>query len=215
MVGERVRVKADPFPHAVVDYWWDEDLLGEVLAEFPDPLDHRWKRYDSSTELKREGGEHLFGEATRSLFRSIEATGPLLAARFGLPPLTMELVGGGYHLIPPGGLLMVHTDFNRSPVTRRYRRLNLLVYLNREWKDEKHGGALELWDERGPSVRVVPEYNRTAVFQTSSRSWHGHPDPVKERFRRSVAAYFYTDEPPADFTSEHDTVWHPASLVRS
>jgi Rps23 Pro-64 3,4-dihydroxylase Tpa1-like proline 4-hydroxylase len=205
-----IHVVPKPFPHAKVYGWWPIDLLEEVLAEFQAAEKDlsRWKHFDGPNEEKYEGGPHLFGEATHSLVRSIRATAPRLSQVFDLPSLTMELTGGGYHLIQPGGLLNVHTDFSVSPATRRYRRVNLLIYLNRKWDPNRNGGVLELWDDEGPSRTIVPEFNTTALFVTSSRSWHGHPEPVADRPRRSFAAYFYTPEQPPDFTDQ-DTVWHP------
>lgn len=205
-------VKTEPFPHMVVDGAWDPDLLRRVLAEFPAEDDPRWRQFGGENESKLEGGPALWGPATRQLFEGIRSLIPTLEASFGIPGLSMETVGGGYHVIPVGGYLAVHTDFNRSPDTMRHRRLNLLVYLNRGWGADD-GGELELWDDEGPSVRIAPEMNRTAVFATSDRSWHGHPSPTK-RARRSVAAYFYTDAPPAGYTTAHSTVWHPNGQVR-
>lgn len=200
-------VEIVPFRHAVVDGWWDEELLAEVVAEFPDRDDPRWRRYQNARERKMEGPPSLWGDATRRLFSEMEERTPLLEAMFAIDGMHMETVGGGYHLIAPGGLLDIHTDFNRSPRTQRFRRLNLLVYLNAGWDDE--GGQLEMWDESGCVKRVAPEWNRTVVFESSSSSWHGHPHPAS-RWRRSVAAYFFSDEPPAGFAGEQSTVWHPA-----
>lgn len=206
------RVTPEPFPHVVADGWWDTGLLREVAAEFPNPSAPGWRRYDSSAERKLEGPPGLWGRATRELFELIGSPDMAicLAEMFGTPGLQMETVGGGYHLIPPGGYLGIHTDFSRSPRTGRHRRLNLMVYLNEDWQDP--GGHLELWDADGPAVDVVPELSRTVVFETSSTSWHGHPKPAA-RERRSVAAYFFTDEPSPGYAGERSTVWHPG--VRS
>jgi Rps23 Pro-64 3,4-dihydroxylase Tpa1-like proline 4-hydroxylase len=116
------------------------------------------------------------------------------------------VVGGGYHLIPPGdGRLALHIDFNRSPDTGLFRRLNFLVFLNEGWDDP--GGRLQLGDDGGGVAReIVPQFNRTVVFATSDRSWHGHPRPAA-RWRRSVAAYFFSWQPPADYVGDHSTVW--------
>jgi len=208
-----VSVVTEPFPHMVVDDAWDPDLLARVLAEFPADDDPRLRRFGNAEERKLEGGPEFWGPATHEMFAGIESLIPSLERAFGIPGLSMELVGGGYHVIPVGGYLAVHTDFNRSPVTGLHRRLNLLVYLNEDWKADD-GGQLELWDDEGPSVRIDPEFNRTAVFATSDRSWHGHPEPTK-RVRRSVAAYFYSREEPEGYAGEHSTVWHPRGAVRA
>ncbi len=55
--------------------------------------------------------------------------------------------GAGPHQILPGGFLKVHADFNWHPMLKLDRRLNLLVYLNRDWREE-YGGHLELWDTK-------------------------------------------------------------------
>jgi Rps23 Pro-64 3,4-dihydroxylase Tpa1-like proline 4-hydroxylase len=203
-----VKITDHPFPHFVEDDMWEPALLARVLDEFPPTTAPGWKRYSNSLERKLEGPPGLWGPATRELFAQIEKLGPELESAFGINGLTMETVGGGYHCIEPGGFLQMHTDFSISPRTRRYRRLNLLIYLNENWTDP--GAHLELWDDNGPAVDIAPEFNRTVVFQTSSKSWHGHPKPAA-RVRRSVAAYFFTAEPPPDFGGEQSTVWHPGA----
>lgn len=205
---DRLTVVTEPFRHVVVDGWWDAELLAAVVGEFPDPDAPGWRRYENGLERKLEGPPGLWGPWTRDLIAEIGARTPLLEEAFGIPDLQMETVGGGYHCIAPGGYLKVHHDFNRSPRTGRHRRLNLLIYLNEDWQDP--GGHLQLWDADGPVVDVSPEFNRTVVFETSDHSWHGHPVGA-QRWRRSVAAYFFTDAAPDGYTADHSTVWHPSA----
>lgn len=196
-----------PFPHLVADGYWDDDLLQDVLNEFPDPDIPGWKRYEGANEKhKLEGPPGIWGPRTRDLFNEIRGIGDQLQKIFGTPKLHMETIGGGYHCIQPGGLLQMHTDFSISPRTGRHRRLNVIIYLNHDWYDE--GGHLQLWDDEGPCVDVPPDFNRMVIFETSDHSWHGHPVPA-ERWRKSVAAYFFTEEPSAGYKGEQSTVWHP------
>ena len=197
---------ADPFPHFVADGWFERNLLRDVLGEFPNPHTPGWRRANNARERKLGGGPDMWGPATDEYFAILTSRADELAELFGLPTLHMESVGGGYHLIEPGGFLDVHTDFSRSPGSGRFRRLNVLTFLGIEWKDSD-GGALELWDTDGPRVRVLPEFGRTVAFVTSATSWHGHPVPTR-RHRRSLAGYFFTDEQPDGFR-EQSTVWHP------
>lgn len=201
-------VDTSPFRHSVVDGWWDEELLRDVHAEFPDPQVPGWRRYSNSLERKLEGPPALWGERTRELFKTIEACTPELEQAYGIEGLHMETIGGGYHCIAPGGYLHVHTDFNRSTKTKHHRRLNLLIYLNDGWDDD--GGHLELWNAGAREASIAPEFGRTVVFETSDHSWHGHPKPA-QRWRRSVAAYFFTEEPPPGYHGDHSTVWHPGA----
>lgn len=197
-------LQTHPFRHLVVDGWWPEADLRAVLAEFPALSAPGWKRYANSTERKNEGPPRLWGPATRGMFALIKSRIPELEDLFGIPNLEMETVGGGYHLIEPGGYLNIHSDFSISPHTGRFRRLNVLLYLNDGWDDE--GGHLELWDGDGPVVDIVPEFGRTVVFETSATSWHGHPRHAS-RERRSIAAYMFTDEKPPDYAGDQSTVW--------
>jgi hypothetical protein len=206
---EQLQVKLHPFPHLVMDGLFQPKLLESVVGEFPSPSAPGWRAFSNSTERKLEGSDpRMWGVATTLILHQMALQAPGLAKAFGTPPLTMETVGGGYHLIEPGGYLAMHADFSRSPATRKYRWLNMLVYLNHDWGPE-NGGELQLWDDDGPAVSVVPEFNRTVVFRTSGSSWHGHPKPVVGRPRRSVAAYFYADEPAPGYLGDHSTRWHP------
>lgn len=193
----------DPFPHCVQDGLWDSRLLERVCEEFPHPGVDRWIRYDNDHELKYHGDTPVWGPRTRELLRQFGTLTGELSELFEIPELTMETVGGGMHLIPPGGYLKMHTDFNRSPDSNLYRRLNLLCYLNPVWGEEP-GGCLMLGEHR--EVVIRPEFNRTVIFESTDRSWHGHPAP-NHRWRLSVAAYYFSPEPPDGYREDHSTVW--------
>lgn len=193
-----------PFPHAIVDDHWPDKLLRDVAAEFPAPGASGWITYCTANGdiSKYEGPPEMWGPSTYELFGKLERFAPQLSQAFDIPDLHMETFGGGYHLIPPGGKLGMHVDFNRSASTETYRRLNLLIYLNDDWNDNR--GALELG--LGRLVVIRPEFGRMVVFATSDRSWHGHPEP-SNRWRASIAAYYFSTEPPPDYTHRHETVW--------
>jgi hypothetical protein len=121
------------------------------------------------------------------------------------------LEGGGLHQIARGGRLAVHADFSVHPRLGLDRRLNLLLYLNRDW-DEDWGGELELWsgDMSRCAKKVAPAFNRLVVFKTTDRSFHGHPDPLDcpaGVARRSIALYYYSNgRPRSERSRRHDSV---------
>ena len=121
-----------------------------------------------------------------------------------------HLRGGGLHEIRRGGTLGVHADFNLHPRLKLYRRLNLLIYLNKDW-NEAWGGALELWDGQRCVRAISPLFNRAVLFDTSNFSYHGHPhalDCPPDRSRKSVALYYYSLECPSETDrTEHGTVF--------
>ena len=115
-------------------------------------------------------------------------------------------------MIPRGGRLGVHADFNIHKKLGLDRRLNLLLYLNYNWQPE-WGGELELWDKDVQSKvkGYLPVANRVVVFSTTDIAFHGHPDPLncpKGMYRRSIALYYYTKGRPAEEQSgAHSTVF--------
>lgn len=132
--------------------------------------------------------------------------------------------GGGVHQIERGGHLGVHADFNVYERLRLDRRLNLLLYLNRDWQEE-WGGHLELWNSGMTTCerRVLPIFNRCVIFSTTDSSYHGHPDPLRcppHRTRRSLATYYYSNGRPVEEQSDgHSTLFrerpHESIMLRS
>jgi len=107
-----------------------------------------------------------------------------------------KLMGGGIHRIKRGGKLSVHYDYNEHPETKKLRKLNVLIYLNENWKSE-WGGNLELWsrDLQSKEVEVEPIFNRMVIFDIE-KAPHGHPIPLNSPEnvdRYSLALYYFTD----------------------
>jgi hypothetical protein len=194
---------AHPFPSIVLDDFVDPDILRNVLDEFPGREDV--SHFDRPQErLKYQFGPALFrGPTVRNLLAELnsEAFLAFLSEMTGITGLIPDpyFAGGGLHETLSGGHLSIHADFNIHGGMNVERRLNLLIYLNEDW-DEAYGGHLELWDTkmRGSARSILPVLGRAVVFNTTSKSFHGQPDPVKcppERSRRSIATYYYTALP--------------------
>jgi Rps23 Pro-64 3,4-dihydroxylase Tpa1-like proline 4-hydroxylase len=220
---------ARPFPHLVFDDFLAPDALAEAIAHFPKPGDHVWQAEDfvaqgQRVSRKKACNEELqFPVPLRKILRELNSTLFLrtLSMATGIPDLLADpgFHGAGLFLIEPGGYLNVHADFNVHFVTRLDRRLNLLLYLNPDWRDE-YGGHLELWQPGvpGPSKSILPIANRCVIFATSSRSFHGHPKPLScppGRSRNCLSTYYYTNgRPEAERTPAHETIWTPNPLAR-
>ena len=84
--------------------------------------------------------------------------------------------------------------------------------MNKDW-DESWGGHFELWDKemKGAVKKILPIFNRMALFTTTSDSYHGHPDPLRcppDRSRKSLALYYYTNgRPEEEITDAHSTLF--------
>jgi hypothetical protein len=199
-----------PFKHVILDDHWPDDLLEGVLAEFPPYSDGRWQKFSNERELKLGGSDSMWGPYAWTFFDDClndpDFVGEL-AEVFGVgSPLLVDAgYGGGFHMIPPGGYLASHVDFNRHRRSGLWRRLNLIAFLNWAWVPAD-GGELVLGADG--DVVIQPVWNRTVIFETNDESWHGHPTPTTGDFwRRSFAAYFYSEEPPPTGGGEHSTVF--------
>lgn len=206
---------ASPFPHVVIDDFLPPEVLDEVLREFPSPQRADWHSFDSPLERKlATKDDAMLGEATRHLLAEFNSAPfiDFLERLTGIEGLVPDphFSGGGLHQIERGGHLKVHADFNRHPHTQLLRRLNVLVYLNRDWKDE-FGGGLELWsrDMKARERQILPLFNRCVVFSTTDTSFHGHPEPLncpEGMTRKSIALYYYSS-PGGEGIRDHNTLF--------
>lgn len=219
---------AVPFPHAVLDDFLPARVADRLLAAFPgpdDPVWLDWRRRNRVHQPMKQGIGHadrLDAQPSRGrhawLRHVLDTFNSSAMIRFverltGIPGLVPDphFVGGALHQILPGGRLAIHSDFNLHPTLKLYRRVNLLLYLNRDWR-EGYGGALELWDRdmRARAKAVAPLFNRCVVFNTDRDALHGHPDPFAPPpgvTRKSLAVYYYTAEGKPDDLARRGTGW--------
>jgi len=209
-------LSAAPFPHLVIDDFLPRELAQELVSTFPAPGSALWTRLP--TEDQRNKLATTDEGMIPALHRYVLFT--LNSGRFlrfieqvtGIDALIADtkLVGGGLHQIMRGGKLAVHIDYSHHPQNALFRRLNLLLYLNPDWREE-YGGHLELWnrDITRCETRILPSFNRLALFATSDVSYHGHPEPLaapEGTTRKSLSLYYFTKEPPAGREAvEHNT----------
>jgi hypothetical protein len=193
---------AEPFPHSVLDDFLPLDLANQILEHFPSEKKTHDKVYE-----KGYGGTHKrqimpadCDEFVQRLFAFFNSSSMLkfLEGVTNIKGLLPDpyFAGGGFHETTTGGLLGIHADFRVNEELQLIRRVNVLIYLNKDWLDS-YGGCLELWD-KGMQKRiksVAPIFNRCVIFNTDSDSFHGHPDPLttpEDVTRRSIALYYYT-----------------------
>jgi hypothetical protein len=212
-------MNAKPFPHIVFDNFFDPAIVDQILGEFPAPDAIRWQAFDNPQEIKlASNAEASFGPTTRLFMYHLNSITFLefLSRITGIKNLIPDpgFEGGGLHQIVPGGKLGVHADFNKHRDSGLDRRLNLLLYLNKDWREE-YGGHLQLWDRDVArcEAKVLPIFNRMMVFGTTDFTFHGHPDPLQcpeGMTRKSLALYYFSNGRPAEeITGEHSTLFRP------
>ncbi|WP_375204618.1 2OG-Fe(II) oxygenase [Hyphococcus sp.] len=206
---------ADPFPHTKIDDFVHPAVLEGVLAEAEAADIGGWSdmedRYQKKSALN---STREMGPKTRALIQFLNGQEVImfLEKLTGIEGLVPDpfLAGGGLHQLRQGGFLGVHADFNFQKHMRLDRRINLLLYLNKDW-EEDWGGNLELWDTSMTHCvkRYAPLFNRCVIFNTTDKSFHGNPQPVTApdgRIRRSIAMYYYTNgRPKGEVSDAHMT----------
>ncbi len=216
---------ARPYPHAVFDGFLGDELARELAPRFPGPDHPGWKRRDYKEQSARMGQlqrvgfqgvdpsiRHLLAELSGMAFLDFLET---LTGMTGLIP-DPHFRGAGLSLTLPGGHLALHADFNRDRTRHLERKLTALYYLSADWQSS-WGGALELWDRERTKCEASypPVLDRLIVMTHGDDYWHGHPSPLacpEDRFRASVAAYFYVADPTVSEESHaHGAIWADGS----
>lgn len=184
-----------PVRYWVVDNWCRP--CGAV-GDIPPPDAACWEaKYDNDCErgkrTTRAVGVVPHYDAVLARMRAGAAE---WSARLGYPVEDdPTLHGGGLHITSPSGYLQTHLDYDIHPVVPGKRRaLNLIAFLNPDWREE-WGGAFVLTDPVGVVLhRFYPRPGRLIAFETNDLSYHG-VEPVTGPVERVTAAVYYSGEP--------------------
>ncbi len=208
---------ASPFPHVAIDDFADGEKLRRLLEAMPDPGDGRIRRSRDYIFARNKFEKSAFRDLSVEFAELYE---DLVSGRFEalLRAISGEDVfvdrsffGGGIHQGGVGSFLDLHADFNYHPLQGNwFRNLNVLLFLNQDWRPE-HGGHLKLQHaETGARGELAPLYNRCVIMLTRGHTLHGY-DPIDfppGRYRRSIASYAYSLEP-APREARRSTRWSP------
>lgn len=204
---------AKPFPHLIIDDFCDTEKINQLYNEIP--------------EIETKSRDYVFAanKYEKSKIRDIsplfeELHNDLTSERFNklLQFITNEEVfvdkafhGGGIHQGKKNSFLDMHVDFNYHPLHKNwFRNLNMLLYLNKDWKEE-YGGHLKLEDLRsGEKKAIAVPFNRMVIQQTRKYTLHGYdlthfPDGL---YRTSIASYAYSVHKTL-IEKPRTTDWHP------
>jgi len=195
-------VFAEPYPHIVLDNFLPLAMAESLLKNFPSSVCKEGKNFNGGyfehnkrqilpNDLNSDGLAYFYFFNSAPFLQFLEG----ITSIQGLIP-DPYFSGGGFHEISNGGKLGVHADFRIHDRLHLNRRINVLVYLNKDWHDE-YGGSLEIWDRNmaAKCKSISPIFNRCVIFNTDDSSFHGHPDPLNTPegvTRKSLALYYYS-----------------------
>lgn len=199
-------LEGKPFPHLIIDEFLPKKLAEILAQQFPEKEDDRLFEYDNPLEVKKALNDwNAYPPETYQLLQFLNSKGvvDVFSELLGLSLQSDNgLHGGGWHMHASGGKLNPHLDYSIHPKLGLQRKLNLIVYLSKDWKPE-WGGDLGFWShnqENNEPMTLIKEtqikFNRAILFDTTCDSWHGITKPVvcpQGRSRNSIAVYYLAE----------------------
>jgi len=207
---------ASPFPLLVIDDFLDTATAEALLEEFPKPgampksRDYVFGDKHELSSVAEQGPtsqafyDALMGDQFKQFISTLTGKDLFVDPAFH---------GGGFHQSGDGGFLDTHVDFNMHPLHSNWlRTLNVLLYLNKDWKSEYDGRLLIKNGEHGETRAIEPLFNRGLIMVTDGRTYHGFkkmtlPPGVT---RKSIATYAY-ELVPEGSVEARTTGWSPES----
>jgi hypothetical protein len=216
---------ARPFPHLVLDDVFPADILDAVVAESPKLNRDNWLFIEAEglqQVLRMRTGVDM-GPTSYQLAAFVHSPAflYLLSELTGIWQLLPDpyLQGAGHAVMRRGMFMEVHSDRNVAYDTGLTRRLAMIIFLNRDWKEE-YAGNLELWSHDGSrcETAIPPLFNRTVLFEVGDPNYHGVPGTLQcpeNRARHSFIVYFHTvGGKDGKHPSPHTSVFAPRAYQR-
>jgi len=187
---------AKPFPFLAIDNFCDTEKLERMYTAIPE-LQNKSRDYMFAHNKFEKSNYKELGPEFEELYTELSS------ARMNefLSYIANEEIfvdpanhGGGLHQGRQNSFLDMHLDFNYHPLHKGwYRNMNLLLYLNKDWKPE-YKGHLKLVDLRtGDAKELEVPFNRMIVQKTCAYTLHGYDmtNFPEHQYRTSVATYAY------------------------
>lgn len=207
-------ISAEPFEHIIIPNFLDPVYAEKLHSDFFFPTSNSstnctelenknvWHKYCNPIEVKY-ANDHIdkMSPAMQDLFYilSTDEITQKFSEISDIHNLEYDpyLHGAGLHVHPTNGRLNMHLDYEKHPITGKERRLNLILYLSKEW-DPKWNGETQLWNETMTEciVKSPVEFNTAFIFKTNDISWHGLPEKITcpaGTHRKSLAYYYVSD----------------------
>jgi Rps23 Pro-64 3,4-dihydroxylase Tpa1-like proline 4-hydroxylase len=190
--------KSQPFENVVINNFLNEEYAEQIYNMFPSSYDN-WYKYENPLEVKYAYDDiNNLNEHIKNYFYYLSSYEiiSLFKKITGIHDLEYDeyLHGAGLHCHPRNGRLNIHLDYEKHPHSGKERRLNIILFLSKDWKEEWNG-ANELWNKDLTKCikKTNVAFNRAIIFKTNDISWHGIPDKImcpENTFRKSLAYYY-------------------------
>lgn len=188
---------AKPFPYLVIDNFCDREKITRLYNQIPE-LENKSRDYMFANNKFEKSNYKILGSEFEELHSDLHSKKMDQFLSF----IANEEVfvdpknhGGGLHQGKKNSFLDMHLDFNYHPINQNwFRNMNLLLYLNKDWKRE-YKGQLRLKDLRTNEEKELDvPFNRMIIQQTRGYTLHGYDMTAfpEGKNRTSIATYAYT-----------------------
>ena len=198
-INQDLKVHTNPYKYCILTNFLKEDVYENIFNAFPEKPNEHFYKYYNPIEVKYALDKFDFiDDKIKNLFYALshEKLIQKFKDTFKIDNLEYDpyLHGGGIHMHPKNGRLNMHLDYEKHPLMNKQRRLNIIFYVNKEWKQEWNGDT-QLWDSdmKQCVVKSYPKFNTAIIFETSELSWHGVPEIIscpQNDYRKSIAYYY-------------------------
>ncbi len=203
---------AKPFRFLVIDNALDNALAESLSENFP-TLDTMSVKYKGINEMKSEHSNFALLHPDFSLTRDLLSSAEVISKIEKISNIhdllcIHDRYGYGLHQGGRNSFLDIHVDYNLHPLEKKQRRLNFILFLNKEWKEE-WGGALEFWNKDVTICEqsILPKFNRAVIFECNEYSFHGYSqiNCPADITRKSLYHYYFSE--PSKKLLFHDTIF--------
>ena len=193
-----------PYPHMVVDNFLKEDFANSLHNDVRSIL--KDINVSNNFTQKNKVATNDWSKFNRSTFDFISFLNSSIFTKYLeettkidclIPDPSLE--GGGVHSVSKHGFLKMHSDFNWHDKLKLYRRINVILYLNKDWNESMKGELILSPKNFKNFVSIKPIFNRLVIFNTNDNTYHGHPEKIEfpdSYPRTSIATYYYTRSRP-------------------
>ena len=205
--------QASPWEHVIIDAFLPPTLAVSAANAFP-ILDGTRMRLARYLGARAHGSNHEMSSNVADLLMDLTSDRfvrlLINIARISALEADHEL-SEPFHQGAYGSFLPVHSDRNTHPSdASRFRRINVLIYLNAHW-ERSWRGDLELWDREATNClhRIQPNFNRCVIMRVDDTAFHGY-GPLrmpKNVTRKALAVSYYAKQPATNqLQSPHKTL---------
>lgn len=189
---------AKPFPFLAIKNICDEEKLNKMYGQIP-ALEKKSRDYMFAGNKFEKSNYQVLGPLFKELQEDLRSEKMNSFLSFLTNKNTFvdpANHGGGLHQGQGNSFLDMHLDFNYHPLHPNWwREMNLLLYLNKDWKNE-YGGQLKLKDLRTDERNEVEiDFNTLVIQQCGDYTLHGYDytNFPSGMFRTSIATYAFTE----------------------